>query len=215
MDQRPNPANPVSEHEIAAGDVSINWSTGIVSGAGVVTSSKTLRDIQAMFHDQNAARNMPPQQEIYRVQAYMPVSAGFEGGLFWGNTTLLPGKVGDEYFMTKGHFHRLRNRAEYYLTFHGVGGLLLMDEATGITRCQQMSPGSVHYIPGGTAHRVANTGAVPLVFAACWPSDAGYDYETIERVGFSARLLERDGRPVLVQCGPQAVNPAPQETQLP
>jgi len=102
--------------------------------------------------------------------------------------------------MTKGHFHKLRNRAEYYATFRGEGALLLMEEG-GATRYERMSPGSTHYIPGHSAHRVANTGSTPLVFAACWPSDAGYDYETIEREGFSARMLERNGEPVLVPRG--------------
>lgn len=175
----------------------MNWQTGVLSGAGVVMATKTLGQIRSLFHDQDAAAAMPGDLELYRVQAYTPVADGVEGGLFWGNTTLNPGKVGDEYFMTKGHFHQIRNRAEYYATFHGKGALLLMTE-DGVTRFEVMTPGSVHYIPGNTAHRVANTGSVPLVFAACWPSDAGHDYETIEREGFSARLVERDGRPVLV-----------------
>jgi glucose-6-phosphate isomerase len=33
---------------------------------------------------------------------------------------------------------------------------------------------------------------------ACWPSDAGYDYSTIEKSGFSSRLLKRDEGPTLV-----------------
>lgn len=178
-------------------NVAMDWASGMVSGGGVESSSKTLGQVLPLFYDQQAASTMPTDMELYRVQAYMPVAAGTEGGLFWGNTVLQPGKVGDEYFMTKGHFHRIRNRAEYYITFHGRGALLLMDEA-GTTRSEEMSAGSVQYIPGGAAHRVANTGDVPLVFAACWPSDAGYDYETIERTGFSACMVERDGRPVLV-----------------
>ena len=32
---------------------------------------------------------------------------------------------------------------------------------------------------GGVAHRVANTGNSVLSFAACWPSDAGHNYEEI------------------------------------
>lgn len=177
--------------------IRMDWQSGMVRGAGVETASKTLGQLRPLFHDQQAAARMPVDLELYRVQAYMPVAGGTEGGLYWGNTVLQPGKVGDEYFMTKGHFHRLRNRAEYYLTFHGEGALLLMEEG-GATRYEPMSPGSVHYIPGATAHRVANTGKLPLVFAACWPSDAGYDYETIEREGFSARMLERDGKPILI-----------------
>ncbi|MGO8720879.1 MAG: glucose-6-phosphate isomerase family protein [Acidobacteriaceae bacterium] len=177
--------------------ISIDWTSGALTGADVQTSTKTLGEIRSIFSDREAAGRIPANLEIYRVQAYTPVAAGTEGGLYWGRTVLRPGKVGDEYFMTKGHFHRVRNRAEYYLTVQGTGALLLMDEA-GKTRYETMSPGSVHYIPGCTAHRVANTGETPLIFSACWPSDAGYDYETIERDGFSARMLQQDGGPVLV-----------------
>lgn len=177
--------------------VSMDWATGMLAGSSVQTTRKTLGEVRALFHDQEAARQLPTELELYRVQFYAPVTAGTEGGLFWGNTILQPGKVGDEYFMTKGHFHHIRNRAEYYAAFHGDGALLLMEES-GTTRYEKMSPGSIHYIPGNTAHRVANIGSTPLVFAACLPSDAGYDYETIEREGFSARMLERNGKPVLV-----------------
>jgi glucose-6-phosphate isomerase len=61
-----------------------------------------------------------------------------------------------------------------------------------------MAPSTTHYIPGCIAHRVVNTGQTPLVFLACWPSDAGYDYETIEQHGFSVRVLRRDGRAQVV-----------------
>lgn len=185
------------EEKFRMNEITMDWESGIAAGQGIETSSKTLGQVRSLFHDREAAASLPSDLELYRVQAYMPVPAATEGGLFWGTTVLQPGKVGDEYFMTRGHFHRVRNRAEYYLTFHGEGALLLMEEG-GATRYEPMLPGSVHYIPGATAHRVANTGDVPLVFAACWPSDAGYDYETIEREGFSARLLERNGKPVLV-----------------
>lgn len=181
----------------------MDWTSGVASGSAVQTSTKTLDQLRAIFYDRQAAIKMPGDLELYRVQAYLPAAAGTEGGLYWGNTTLQPGKVGDEYFMTHGHFHRVRNRAEYYLAFHGSGALLLMEEG-GATRWEPMSPGSVHYIPGGAAHRVANIGNVPLVFAACWPSDAGYDYETIDREGFSGRLLERGGKPVLVPRGQES-----------
>ena len=178
----------------------MDWSKGVLTGDSVQSFSKTLGQVRSIFQDQAAASRLPAELELYRVQLFAPVAEGTEGGLFWGSTTIHPGKVGDEYYMTKGHFHRLRNRGEYYATFHGEGALLLMDEQ-GATRYETMLPGSMHYIPGNTAHRVANTGSVPLVFAACWPSDAGHDYETIEREGFSARMLERNGKPVLVPRG--------------
>jgi glucose-6-phosphate isomerase, archaeal len=180
--------------------LSINWATGLLSGTDVQNLTKTLGQIRSVFHDQDAASKLPAELELYRIQFYAPVADGTEGGLYWGNTIIQPGKVGDEYYMTKGHFHRIHNRAEYYATVQGEGALLLMDE-DGLTRCESMGPGSVHYIPGNTAHRAANIGSVPLVFIASWPSDAGHDYETIEREGFGARVVERNGSPVLVPRG--------------
>jgi glucose-6-phosphate isomerase len=66
------------------------------------------------------------------------------------------------------------------------------------TWSEPMSPGTLHYIDGRHAHRVANTGKEPLVFWACWASDAGYDYGTIAEHGFGARLVEQKGVPILV-----------------
>jgi len=49
------------------------------------------------------------------------------------------------------------------------------------------------------AHRVANTGELVLTFLACWPSDAGHDYERIVAEGFCARLRKVRGSPTLVE----------------
>ena len=61
-----------------------------------------------------------------------------------------------------------------------------------------MKPGSLHYIAGKVAHRVANTGSQKLVFNACWPSDAGHDYDSINTQGFQARLMEENHKPELI-----------------
>ena len=55
------------------------------------------------------------------------------------------------------------------------------------------------YIPGGVAHRVANIGYSVLSFAACWPSDAGHDYQVILENGFSASLQCVNGNPQLIE----------------
>jgi glucose-6-phosphate isomerase len=127
----------------------------------------------------------------------MPVEENQEGGLFYGTTNIETGKVGDEYFMTKGHFHQKMNRGEFYWGIKGNGVLLLMNKQRKMS-AEKMSPGSLHYISGYTAHRVVNIGLDTLKFGACWPSDAGHNYEEIERNGFSARLLEVDGKPTLI-----------------
>ncbi|MFP5226734.1 MAG: glucose-6-phosphate isomerase family protein [Acidobacteriota bacterium] len=175
----------------------VDWTSGEISGPGVEEAVKTLGQLQGIFLDTEAWRSIDPATEVYRVRFWKPVPDGTEGGLFWGCTVLQPGRVGDEYFMTFGHFHAIRNRAEFYATVKGSGAMVFMDEARN-TWSQPMSPGSVHYIPGNVAHRVANTGSEPLVFLASWPSDAGHDYEQIRSAGFSKRLLMRDGKPCLV-----------------
>jgi glucose-6-phosphate isomerase, archaeal len=160
-------------------------------------SVRTLGQLEGVFQDRSAWQSMAPETAVYSVQWQEPVSQETEGGLFWGSTTIEPGRVGDEYFMTRGHFHAKRNRGEYYTTVQGIGMLVLMDEQR-LTRVEIMSPGSLHYIPGHTAHRAVNVGATPLIFWACWPSDAGHDYETIATQHFSARVLQRAGIPELV-----------------
>jgi glucose-6-phosphate isomerase len=178
-------------------DVSVDLATGRLRGAAVAETTRTLADLAGLFGDECARVAMPASQVVYQVQAVQPSEEGRAGGLCWGNTTILPGDVGGEYFMTKGHFHALRDRDEYYVTVSGEGALILMD-AGRRTWMEPMRAGSVHYIRGALAHRTANTGRAPLVFLACWPADAGHDYETIARDGFGARLKRVDGVPRLV-----------------
>jgi len=175
----------------------VNWSTGTLEGSEIGTSRKTLGDIKPLFFDQDAAQNMDPALVVYRVQWWSPVPEKTEGGLFWGTTVVEPGLVGTEYFMTHGHFHAKADRTEFYSTVQGTGALILMNQQRK-TWTEEMSPGSLHHIPPHTAHRVANTGTSALHFVACWPSDAGYDYDEIRKNGFSARLFSIYGRPLLV-----------------
>ncbi|MFY9852740.1 MAG: glucose-6-phosphate isomerase family protein [Terracidiphilus sp.] len=177
--------------------VFLDWCHGKMIGEPVQESFKTLQDLKHVFRDFSALSNLGPSREVYRVRWWSPVNPGTEGGLFWGLTVLQPGKVGDEYFMTHGHFHANRSRAEFYGTVSGDGMLIQMD-AERRTWGEIMEPGSLHYVRGESAHRIANTGSTPLIIWACWPTDAGYNYEPIADQGFSARLVERDGKPVFI-----------------
>jgi len=162
---------------------------------GLRSSEKKLGQLKAVFHDKEAWQKMDPETIVYQVWSWEPVPAGTEGGLFWGGTEIQPGCVGNEYFMTHGHRHAIVNRAEFYGTTVGQGKLVLRDES-GRVWAEEMKPGSLHYIPGRVAHRVVNTGGVPLRFVACWPSDAGHDYEIAGGKGLGARVLQRNGEPV-------------------
>lgn len=176
----------------------VDWSDGSLSGDGVHESVKLLGDMRHAFMDRLAADAMPAETVLYRVQWVEPAPHE-EGGLYWGNTTIEPGRVGDEYFMTHGHLHQVQNRGEFYATISGEGMLVLMSQDR-TARTEKVSPGSLHYIPVMTAHRVVNTGNVPLRFVACWPSDAGHAYGIIRERGFSVRILCRNGEPSVARC---------------
>lgn len=181
-----------------ATQMKVNLGSGELFGRGVQCLSRTIQDMKGVYGDEQARGLLDQQTVVYRVEAFHPVPEGNEGGLFWGTTFLNPGMVGDEYFMTKGHHHSKRSRGEFYLTVAGSGALILMDENRK-TVFEPMSPGTLHYVAAYTAHRVANTGSCLLTVLACWPSDAGHDYDVIARDGFSARLRNIGGSPVLVE----------------
>lgn len=166
-------------------------------GDGVDNITRQIKDLKGIFQDKEAFNQMNPDEVAYEVSSFLPVGEGTPGGLYFGITYLHPGKVGNEYFMTKGHFHANIDRAEYYWGLTGEGMLLFMDEERNVW-AEKMFPGSLHYIPGGMAHRVANTGSRLLSFAACWPSDAGHNYEEIATNGFARRLVEKNGVPHLI-----------------
>ena len=183
--------------EIIEPTLYVDYTNGEITGKDVLNPIKKLKDLPNIFEDKNAFSEIDGEEIIYEVQAILPVKEGIEGGLFYGKTIINPGKVGDEYYMTKGHFHEKIDRAEFYWGIEGEGILLLMDEDRNCW-AEKMNPGSLHYIDGYIAHRTINTGNTKLIFGACWPSDAGHNYQEIMDNGFSARLKEVDGKPQLI-----------------
>jgi glucose-6-phosphate isomerase len=173
----------------------VNWADGALQAPALQMSEKKLGHLEGIFHDQHALKQLNPETIVYRVWWWQTVPDGTEGGLFWGTCEIQPGRVGNEYFMTRGHWHVIRNRAEFYATVTGAGKLILCDR-TGRTWFEDMTPGSLHYIAGEIAHRVVNTGNIPLRFIACWPADAGHDYEIAGGLGFGGRMIEEHGTPV-------------------
>lgn len=178
--------------------MNVNLTSGELLGCEIQCLSRTIEDMRGVYRDEESRGLLDQKKVVYQVKAFHPVEEGNEGGLFWGTTFLNPGMVGDEYFMTKGHHHAKRSRGEFYLTVAGSGALILMDESRK-TVFEPMSTGTLHYVPASTAHRVANTGSSLLTVLACWPSDAGHDYDLIVRDGFGARLRNIGGSPVLVE----------------
>ena len=159
-----------------------------LTGHGVSTMVRRARDMVDFFRDEDALRAMAPDTAIYHVDSFLPVEPGTEGGLFFGITHLHAGSVGDEFFMTKGHFHRRSDRTEYYWGIAGHGVLVLMDRDRSC-RTEEVRPGSLHFIPADTAHRLVNVGETILDVGACWPADAGHEYGSIAEAGFGVAVV--------------------------
>ena len=120
------------------------------------------------------------------------------GDVAYGTSVTYPGKVGDEYHMTKGHFHTVLDTAEVYYCLRGHG-LMLMESPEGDVEGQELRPGLAVYVPGRYAHRSINISpSEPLVTFFAFPGHAGHDYGTIETKGFRKLVVERDGKPELI-----------------
>lgn len=156
-----------------------------------------LSDLQGLFSDSEAETALLKSNPlIYEVYLAYDGQAE-EGQLGYSSTLIYPGKVGDEYFFTKGHYHAKGNRAELYYCLKGEG-YLLMQTPEGKLNAQHMTAGAGTYVPPYWGHRSVNTGTDTFVFLAVYPADAGYDYGSIAEKGFAALLLEKAGKASLV-----------------
>lgn len=171
--------------------------SGEITGAPVVT--RHLADLRGCFADAAAydAALRAGNPLIYSVAS---VEAGRgEGDLHYGMGRLMPGRIGDEYFLTKGHLHAWRPAAEFYFGLSGEGVMLLEDEATGESRLVPLQPHTAVYVPGHTAHRTINTGTVPLTYLGVYPARAGHDYAAIAERNFRSVVVARPGGPTLLE----------------
>src|SRR5690606_6523045 len=117
---------------------------------------RRLDDMRGMYLDEASGDRVV--YDVYNLE--VPAT---NANILQCTTVIHAGKVGNEYHMTKGHFHTIRDRAETYVGLRGRGALVLATE-DGRHEVQWMQPGSVHYIPGYWAHRTVNVGDEPFVF---------------------------------------------------
>jgi len=158
---------------------------------------RKLSDMKGMFLD--------TKTELLLIEEENPVIYSFQermlpeenGHLQLATTTIHPGKIGDEYFMTKGHYHKRPDTSEVYLGLEGQG-CLLAQTVEGDFESIVIKPGVTAYIPPCWGHRMVNTGLTPFVFFAAYPGDAGHNYGDIERTGFIKILIEKGGKALLI-----------------
>ena len=170
----------------------IDPATGTMGGA-TGRYEKRLRDLSGIYADQTAfaaAVEKDGDRVVYYVHETRPAAA--HGDLIFGTTFMEPGRIGDEYYVTRGHIHARANRPETYYGESGTG-LMLLESPEGETQILEIASRVMVYVPLMWIHRSVNTGTEPLVMSFCYPADSGQDYEIIARSGGMARRIVADG----------------------
>jgi len=152
---------------------------------------RRLSAMNGQFLDQPAYQAMLAREDTLVYEVYEVKRPEIEGELLMGISIVHPGKVGSEYFMTKGHFHTVLETAEVYYCLRGEG-YMVMETPEGEACVEALAPGRVLYVPPCWAHRsVCTSRQEDLVTFFVYPGNAGHDYGTIEQKGF--RKLVVDG----------------------
>ena len=161
------------------------------------THIRKLSDMKGMFLNSKTELLLLEKENPVIYSFYEKILPEESGHLQLAITRIHPGKIGDEYFMTKGHYHKRPDSSEVYLGLEGQG-YLLTQTVEGDFESILIKPGASAYIPPYWGHRMVNTGSTPFVFFAVYPADAGHNYGDIERTGFVKILIEKEGKPLFI-----------------
>lgn len=154
---------------------------------------KTFDDLAGLYRDDGAFEALRAERAgevAYEVTTFTPGAKVSD--LIVGVTRMQPGKVGDEYFLTRGHIHANADRPEIY---HGQAGrgLMQMESPEGEVRIVEVGPQSICYVPPFWIHRSINVGDADLVMMFAYPADSGQDYGIIARSGGLRVRIVDDG----------------------
>ena len=158
------------------------------------STQRHLADVKHMFVDAAKAERIIEKENPLVYEFYELGIPSHPGDLAFGTSITYPGQVAGEYFMTKGHFHRILETAEVYYCLQGRG-MMMMENPEGQWDCQELTPGKAVYVPQRFAHRSINIGENPFITFFCFRADAGHDYKTIETKGFRKVVIQKNGKP--------------------
>jgi glucose-6-phosphate isomerase len=156
--------------------------------------TKTLADLEGLYAEDAAYRTLLRElgdTVVYEVTDYKP--SNDSGDMIIGVTRMLPGKVGKEFFLTRGHIHANANRPEMYYGESGQG-IMLLESPAGEVRTVEIGPRTLCYVPPYWIHRSVNVGREELVMTFAYPADSGQDYDIIARAGGMRSRIVDDGK---------------------
>jgi glucose-6-phosphate isomerase, archaeal len=155
---------------------------------------KYIRELDSIYADQEQFQQLLESRggEIaYRVNELR--FAERMSDLITGISVLNPGKVGPEFFMTRGHLHQRADRPETYYCLAGHG-ILLMENLEGKVQTAEMCPGTLVYVPPFWVHRSVNVGTEIFATLFSYPADAGQNFEIVRKAGGFNSLVVDDDR---------------------
>lgn len=159
---------------------------------------RKLSAMKGMFADDEKFAEMAETTDPMVYEFYDLKRPEDPGEIAFGTSIVYPGMVGDEYFMTKGHFHTIIETAEVYYCLRGRG-CMLMENPEGDWEARNLQGGSAVYVPPRYAHRSINTSPTEtLITFFAFRADAGHNYGTIEAKGFRKLVVERSGKTQIV-----------------
>lgn len=153
-------------------------------------NAQVIRNLHEYFVDKSAFEDIAARGNPIVYEFWEHEYAGGNRGLSFGLTCIHSGKVGNEFYMTRGHFHAHGEGDECYIVLSGKGVLLLYSKDFDNSAIE-MSPGFMYYIPGHMAHRTVNIGHEDLIFLSLWSSRIEHDYSTVMKRGFPKLVIER------------------------
>ena len=171
--------------------------SGMMSG-GSGRYEKRLSNLAGLYADAAAFSSLLAEGDpvVYDVTEFRPSEK--TGDLIFGVTRMSPGRVGDEFFLTRGHIHARADRPEIYYGQKGTG-LMQLEAPDGETRVIEIQPQTICYVPPFWIHRSINVGDEDLVMVFSYPADSGQDYSIIERSrGLRRRVIAASGGWTLV-----------------
>ena len=154
---------------------------------------KRLSELEGIYRDETAFRaalRSDSNDPVYWVESSTLDEA--DGALTIGISTLVPGRIGDEFYATRGHIHAKHSGAELYYGLRGRG-VMLMETLDGDSTAIEITPGVAVHVPGHWVHRSVNVGDEPFSTLFCYPADAGQDYGIIRDAGGMKNLLVAAG----------------------
>lgn len=159
---------------------------------------RKLSDVTNIFMNEEKVKEIQESSDpiIYTVgEVEVPNE---EGHLSFGVSRIYPGKVGNEFYMTKGHYHKDKDGSEVYICLEGKGYLLVQSKDKQLINFY-MDKGSVVYVQPGWAHRTVNCGKEFFTCLYFVPANAGHDYESARNNGFEMSVVELDEKICLIK----------------